>query len=652
MEPLEHQLPVINGLRNELSQSRNGSQLHPHIVPRGWWQMMLLLCFLANVSLESACGIEEQSYPPSESVVDVKRAPYTAKGDGVTDDTEALQRAINENTGQHKVVYFPNGTYLVTRTLTWPKQWNGRNNWGNTMLRGQQRELSIIRLKNGSFTNAAKPEAIMWCGGFGSADWFHNYVENLTFEVGLGNPGATALQFYSNNSGAVRDCRFVAGADSGVVGLDLAHRDMNGPLLVQNCEVVGFRIGIATGHAVNSQTFEHILLRGQRYVGFENTGQSISIRRLTSENVVPALASYGTLCLLDATLTGRAGAAGAPAIVNFNGGRIFLRDITTTGYGRALSDLKTPDFAAAFRVKGADKPGSEGPNIQEYCSYPATSPFRSPASSLRLPVKETPTIVWEEPLAWANADAFGADPTGKADSSAALQQAMDSGASTIFLPGSYRLLSTVTIRGKVRRVVGLGGMINYGKGLRPDFRLLDGTGPLFVMEHFAAIHGGLEVDTPRRIVLRSVSDCPLHFSTNAVGNDVFLEDVVTDDLRLRRKHLWARQLNIENQGTHLVNEASDVWILGYKTERGGTLLRTSHGGRSEVLGGFSYTTTAGKLAPMFVNEASWVFTFFGEVCFNDDPFQTLVRETREGETRTVERGFGSTTPYSGYQPSE
>jgi len=66
---------------------------------------------------------------------------------------------------------------------------------------------------------------------------------------------------------------------------------------------------------------------------------------------------------------------------------------------------------------------------------------------------------------------------------------------------------------------------------------------------------------------------------------------------LRQQRLWARQLNIENQGTHLANEASDVWILGYKTERGGTLLETRAGGRSEVLGGFSYTTTAGKLAP-------------------------------------------------------
>jgi hypothetical protein len=607
---------------------------------------LILLFYVGGPSVTAA------SYPPSPFVVDVTQPPYNARGDGQTDDTEALQGAINENTGRHRVLFFPRGTYLVSRTLTWPKRWNGRDNWGKTMLRGESRDGSILRLKDATFTDPAQPQAIMWCGGFGSADWFHNYVEDLTFDVGAGNPGATALQFYSNNSGAVRNCRFVAPAGSGAVGLDLGHRDMNGPLLVQHCEVLGFRRGIVTAHSVNGQTFEHLTLRGQGEVGFENQGQPVSIRALTSDNAVPAVKTYGTLCLVEATLTGRPEAAQAPAIINYNGGRLFLRDVVTTGYRRAVGDVATPDSGAAFRITGPDKPGSAGPDIAEYGSHPVTSPFPSPATSLRLPVKEAPDVPSDPPATWANVDNFGADPTGGRDSSAAIQQAVDSGATTVFLPGSYNLRSTVTLRGKVRRVIGLGGMINYGNGVSPDFRLADGDSPVVVMEHFGHIDGGLEVATARTLVLRSVSDCDLTTTAAAAGAEWFFEDVVTHHLRLRHQRLWARQLNIENEGTHLLNDGGDVWILGYKTERGGTLLETRGRGRSEVLGGFSYTTTAGKLAPMMVTEDASVFTCFVEVCYNGDPFEVLVRESRNGEVRTVRRGGGTTFPYSGVAPAK
>lgn len=65
------------------------------------------------------------------------------------------------------------------------------------------------------------------------------------------------------------------------------------------------------------------------------------------------------------------------------------------------------------------------------------------------------------------------------------------------------------------------------------------------------------------------------------------------------------------------------------------------------MGGFSYTTTAGKLAPMFVNDKSSVFGFFGEVCYNNDPFSILIRETRGDDSKVVNRMAGGTLPYIG-----
>jgi len=595
-------------------------------------------------------ALEAARFPPTPFVVDVTRPPYSASGDGTTDDTAAIQRALNENVGRHRAIFFPAGTYLITQTLTWPKRWEGHDNWGHTTLVGESRDRSVLRLREGTFPSAKQGGALMWCGGFGSADWFHNYIEDLTFEVGADNAGGTGLQFYSNNSGAVRNCRFVAAGGSGLSGLDLAHRDMNGPLLVQNCEVVGFRRGVRTGHAVNSQTFEHLTLRGQLEVGFDNEGQSLAIRHLTSENAVPALRSYGAVCLLDARLTGSGDARSHPALVSYNGGRIFLRDVSATGYLRTLASVESPDSGAAYRLTAEAQPGTVGPVIAEHASRPACQPFGGPDRSLRLPIRDTPATPEEDPETWAVVDRFGADPSGNADSSAALQRAIDSGATTVFLPGSYNLRSTVVIRGRVRRIRGLGGMINYGKGIRPDLRIADAEAPTVFVEHLAHVGGGLEVASRRTVVLRSVSDCDLTFTPESAGGDLFLEDVVTHGLKLANRRTWARQLNVENEGTHLANEGSDLWILGYKTERGGTLLRSTGGGRTEIFGNFSYTTTAGKLAPMFINRDSAVFACFSEVCFNGDPFRTLIEECRRGETRSVMRDSGHTWPYSSHLP--
>lgn len=612
--------------------------------------LALILFGAAALRAEARSGARldpdaDHRFPESAFVLDVTKPPYNAKGDGRTDDTAAIQRALDDMMGRHNVLYFPNGTYLVSATLKWSNK-NARDQaaWGFNRLQGQNPRRTIIRLKDGVFPDRDKPAPIMWCGGFGSADWFHNYVQSLTFDVGRRNPGAIGLQFYSNNTGAARDLLIVSRDGAGRVGLDLAHRDMNGPLLVRNVEIRGFEVGISAARAVNSQTFEHVTLIGQTAFGFDNHGQAIAVRNLRSESAATAIRSYGSLALLDARLAGQAGARNLPAIVNYNGGRVALRDVVSSGYSRAVADVVTPDHAAALRIVGEDKPGSKGPRVSEYFSHDGTSPFGGPTASLRLPIRETPDSPRDDPRSWAVVDAFGADPTGQNDSSAAIQKAIDSGASTIFFPGFYTVETPVVVRGKARRLLGVGAWIDYNRRAKPDFIVADGEPNAVFVEHFAPINGGIEIRTNRAVVIRSV-EAPIEL---AGTGPLFLEDVSTFNLRLKPgQRVWARQLNVENEGTHLTNDGADLWVLGYKTERGGTLLHTKGGGRSEIFGNFSYTTTAGKLAPMFVTEDASAFAFFHEVCYSGDPFAVLVREIRGGVVRQVDRGEGSIAPYLG-----
>lgn len=62
-----------------------------------------------------------------------------AKGDGVTDDTEALQAIFNYATTNKLSVYFPSGTYIVTNTIHLSTTMDG------ITIRGDSRNLSVIQ---------------------------------------------------------------------------------------------------------------------------------------------------------------------------------------------------------------------------------------------------------------------------------------------------------------------------------------------------------------------------------------------------------------------------------------------------------------------------------------------------------------------------
>src|SRR5450759_487815 len=139
---------------------------------------------------------------------------------------------------------------------------------------------------------------------------------------------------------------------------------MNGPLLVKNLFVQGFQTGIKCGNSVNSQTFEHITLTGQTVCAFNNGGQTISIRDLTTTGAAPAVqTSGGLLTLVGANLTRTSGSGTA---ISANGGYLHVRNLTTSGYSQAIT------------CSGGNNSGAAGPNVTEFFSHNQTSPFPSP----------------------------------------------------------------------------------------------------------------------------------------------------------------------------------------------------------------------------------------------------------------------------------
>lgn len=580
----------------------------------------------------------DAAFPPDSGIVDVTRPPYSAKGDGVADDTRAIQRALDDHPNAGAVIYLPRGTYRVTDTLRWPKGDRGGMEEKRTVLMGESREKSVVRLPDNcpGFGDPAKPKPVAWTGQK-PAQRFANAVRNLTVDTGTGNPGAIGLQFMANNQGTVADVTIRSADGGGPVGLDLGYTDENGPLLLKNVRVSGFEVGVKTAHAVNSVTAEHLALDRQRKYGLWNAGQVLSVRKLTSTNAVPAVFNAkgpGVLTLVDAELTGAKGAADLPAVVNE--ATLFARNVTATGYKRALE------------TAGGDAAAPAGLRVDEFTTHRPASLFPSAGKSLGLPVEETPAVPDDDPSTWESVRRHGAggndyNRRDRNDDTAGFQKAIDAGRPTVVVPrGFYVLNDTVRIRGKVRRIVFMGSQVVAGRGFRgsdkPVFRFEDGDEPVVVFEQLNQTYGSqekvwFEHAARRTLVLRNSI---MGRYESAGGGRVFIEDVCGGPFIFRRQDVWARQLNQETEGTHVVNDGGRLWVLGYKTERGGTLLETTSGGRTEVLGCFAYCTTGASKDPMFVVRDSAFSATMGEAHFGGR-FDVLVRETRGAETKELTR---------------
>jgi hypothetical protein len=567
-----------------------------------------MLGSLAALGLLGVASLSVSS--PDPSFIDVARQ-YGAVGDGASDATAAIQKALDEHTGSGRVLYLRPGVYLVSKPLRYAL---GEGRWGFTHLRGAGKDKTILRLKDGSFPDPSAPQPLLTLGRHGSADWFHNSVQDLSLDTGSGNSGAVGIEFFSNNTGVLRGVKITSQDGGGRIGLDLAHGDMNGPLLVTQVEISGFQIGIRAGYSVNSQTLEHIKISGPKKVGLQNGGQALSVRRLTvtgSGVPVDNVGGYSHLALVDSRLEG----AGPAAILN--SGHLLVKNVEAPGFDSVILQDGKPQLKGRAPLWSTQ---SSGPSVQ---TLSAVEPPVVPREGRTVRVTD-----------------FGAVPSDSQDDAAAIQRALDSGASQVSLPsGSYLISVPLRIPRTVVRLDGQNATLLVTDGFEQKAQpmvMLEGSGGAFVLESLVTgYHGGplffMQNTSTRPLVLR---DLAINLQGAAAyrgkgRGQVFIENVVGGDWLFEGQSVWARQFNVENEGTKVRNAGGKLWILGLKTERGGTLIDTTQGGVTTLLGGLTYTTTAGKLAPMFtVAEGGVLAASITEACYSGDPFTSILRADR------------------------
>lgn len=591
---------------------------------------------------EPRVGPASVHVPDDAGLANIK-TDYGAKGDGKTDDTAAIKRAVAENVGRHRTLYFPPGVYVVSEPIDWKNtkgEWHAFLAWQGAGM-GQ----TFIYLRPGSvaFGSADKPRALTSSGsipGMGGSNpvtgagnrGHNNYIMDMTFVVGEDNPGAVGVDFNASNTGAMENVRIVALGDA-ADGLRLTRAV--GCLLVKNLEVHGFDTGVRLGGDLYGSTLTNIHLQGQKEVGLLNEGHTVALRGLTSINTATAVRSVGTtghftdaglLVMIDSKLTG--GSADHAAIENSTA--LVARNISIEGYAAA--------------VKQGEEVAVGPAHIDEYVWPEPVTMFEEPGQTLNLSVVDPPAIPDVPAEAWVSVADFGADPASKEDQGPAIQKAIDSGAKLLYFPrGTYWVETPIVVRGKVQRMIGYQSWV---RGLEEDgektLLRFENEHPVS-FERFNFRPMRIEVATDMPVTFRHIMGLPGVQMVHERAT-VFSENTVGGRIALRDGQSWrAWQLNIEIGGSPAMveNQGGTFWVLGYKTEKGNTVCRTTDGGRSEILGGLWYPAQGfGKgndPVPALIVDHAELSASFSDMCKGGGEYKVLVAETRGGQAEQLPR---------------
>ena len=197
--------------------------------------------FPSNGDLTTAQGFNLASAQYAVNVTD-----FGAKGDGVTDDTAAIQTAVDSMTSG--VIFFPPGTYLVTPTLQADAQYRAVDlgTAGSYKFVGTGRGVSIIKVA----ANANDYNSII--GETSTApipDISYLELSNLTFDQNIDNQTISltgwrcVLDFRNGDYVSVHDCEiknsssmnvFYIGADKVTLSDNWFHHMGDNPSLVNH----------------------------------------------------------------------------------------------------------------------------------------------------------------------------------------------------------------------------------------------------------------------------------------------------------------------------------------------------------------------------------------------------------------------------------
>lgn len=373
---------------------------------------------------------------------------FPVKGDGIADDTAALQRAINqiqEKTNQG-ILFIPSGRYRLTKTIyIWP---------GIRLIGfGATRPVFVLSANTPGFqqglaymfffaggrpaANATPPDA--------SPGTFYSAISNTDIEIQDGNPGAVGVRAHYAQHCFLAHMDFHIG--SGLAGIH------DGGNVAQDVHFYGGKYGIWTRKPAPGWQFTVVdaTFEGQREAAIREHEAGLTLIRPRFRNVPTAISidpEYSDeLWVKDGRMEDITGSAiiisnEKSARTEINMENLVCRNVPVlAAYRESGKRIAAP--AEIYEVKTF----SHGLNYEDIGAVPTIQDVyeTTPLSALPMPVKSD--ILDLPPIdTWVNVRSLGATGDGTTDDTAAFQKAIAQHRA-IYLPsGQYRVTDTITLR--------------------------------------------------------------------------------------------------------------------------------------------------------------------------------------------------------------
>ncbi len=414
---------------------------------------MLKMIFPGIAVVLAALPLRAASYYTARledpKAVYLTRENFPVHGDGVADDSDAVQQAIDrvQETTVQGIVFVPEGQYRLGKTIyVWP---------GIRLIGyGSRRPVFLLGENTPGFEEGTGKYMVYFTGGRnrpgqpvrdGSPGTFYSAMSNIDLEIRSGNPAAIGVRFHIAQHCYLAHMDFRIG--SGLAGIhDVGNEG-------EDLHFYGGEYGIMTRRP--SPGWQYTLVdasfEGQRQAAIKTQEAGLTLLRNQFRNVPTAISIdpgfAEELWMKDCRFEDIPG----PAVVisNENNARtqINLENLVC---------LRVP-VLASFRESGKKVAGPGSVYVMRRFSHGLQINDLGAPVEIRTTVDASPATKAPEPVSsdipdlpardtWVNLRLLGAKGDGVSDDTAAIRQAIASHRA-IYLPsGKYRVSDTITLK--------------------------------------------------------------------------------------------------------------------------------------------------------------------------------------------------------------